>query len=39
MPAWIEVALSDRNRAYPTVADRMALVIDLARKNIVPRPV
>jgi len=34
MPAWIESALSDTNRAYPTMADRMALVIDLARKNV-----
>jgi len=34
LPAWMDAALPDRNYSYPTVADRMALVIDLARKNV-----
>ena len=34
MPAWVEEALPDAEYAYPTVADRMDLVIDLARKNV-----
>ena len=34
LPAWMDTALVDADVAYPTVADRMALVIDLARKNV-----
>jgi tRNA(Arg) A34 adenosine deaminase TadA len=34
LPAWMDDALTDRNYSYPTVADRMALVIQLARKNV-----
>jgi tRNA(Arg) A34 adenosine deaminase TadA len=34
LPAWMDDALPDRNHRYPTVADRMALVIDLASKNV-----
>ena len=34
LPDWINAALPDADTIYPTVADRMALVIDLARKNV-----
>ncbi len=34
LPAWVEEALPDAEYAYPTVADRMDLVIDLARRNV-----
>ncbi len=34
LPAWMDGALTDRNHPYPTVADRMALVIELARRNV-----
>jgi tRNA(Arg) A34 adenosine deaminase TadA len=30
----MDAVLSDRDRTYPSVADRMALVIDLARRNV-----
>jgi tRNA(Arg) A34 adenosine deaminase TadA len=34
LPDWVETLLSDRERAYPTVEERMQLAIDLARRNV-----
>lgn len=34
LPQWIDAALPDADRSYPTESDRMALVLDLARRNI-----
>jgi len=34
LPDWIADAVPDPQRTYPTIADRMALVIDLARRNV-----
>ncbi|HSB73155.1 MAG TPA: nucleoside deaminase [Candidatus Methylomirabilis sp.] len=34
LPAWVEEFLRDRDRVYPTVEDRMRLVIELARMNV-----
>lgn len=34
LPDWIADMLPDPQRAYPTTADRMAMVVDLARRNV-----
>jgi tRNA(Arg) A34 adenosine deaminase TadA len=34
LPQWIDAALADSDRTCPTDRDRMALVLDLARRNI-----
>lgn len=34
LPHWVETALPDAEYVYPTEADRMSLVIELARKNV-----
>jgi tRNA(Arg) A34 adenosine deaminase TadA len=34
LPAWMDDVLKGRKHSYPTVADRMALVIELARRNV-----
>ena len=34
LPDWMDTALSAEDCTYPTVGDRMALVIALARKNV-----
>ncbi len=34
LPAWMDAALPDASRSFPMVTDRMALVIELARKNV-----
>jgi tRNA(Arg) A34 adenosine deaminase TadA len=34
LPQWVEHFLSDRNRAYTTVEERMGLAIELSRLNI-----
>ncbi|HSO17897.1 MAG TPA: nucleoside deaminase [Desulfosarcina sp.] len=34
LPAWMDAVLSDRHPTYPEMADRMALVIELARRNV-----
>jgi tRNA(Arg) A34 adenosine deaminase TadA len=34
MPQWVDEFVSDPQRLYPTVADRMAVVVALARRNI-----
>ncbi|MGW8287292.1 MAG: nucleoside deaminase [Desulfobulbales bacterium] len=34
LPAWVDELLSGPDRAYPTVADRMALALSLAGNNI-----
>lgn len=34
VPEWIDSLLVDPEKTYATVADRMALVVDLARRNV-----
>jgi len=34
LPQWVESLLSDGERAYPALEERMGLVIDLARLNV-----
>jgi len=34
LPAWMDTVIFARDRAYPELTDRMALVIDLAHKNV-----
>ena len=34
LPDWMGTAIPDPDRTYPNMAQRMALVIDLARKNV-----
>src|SRR5215210_9016896 len=34
LPGWVEELLSDPGREYPTVEDRMRLVIELSRRNV-----
>ena len=34
LPAWVEVSLAEEDRTYPTVEDRMRLVVGLARENV-----
>jgi tRNA(Arg) A34 adenosine deaminase TadA len=35
LPGWVEEFLEDPNRSYPTEEDRMRLVIELSRLNVV----
>ena len=34
LPGWIDAVLTNGNRVYPELSDRMQLVIDLARRNV-----
>jgi tRNA(Arg) A34 adenosine deaminase TadA len=34
LPGWVEELLAGEDRAYPTVEDRMRLVVGLARENV-----
>jgi tRNA(Arg) A34 adenosine deaminase TadA len=34
LPGWVEELIPDPERAYPTVEDRMRLVIELSRRNV-----
>jgi len=34
LPDWVEVLLSDSERVYPTIEERMQLAVDLARRNV-----
>jgi tRNA(Arg) A34 adenosine deaminase TadA len=34
LPVWVEELIPDPERAYPTVEDRMRLVIELSRRNV-----
>jgi tRNA(Arg) A34 adenosine deaminase TadA len=34
LPTWVEAVVPDPARAYPTVEERMRLVIELARQNV-----
>ncbi len=34
LPAWVEESLAEEGRTYPTVEDRMRLVVGLAHENV-----